>query len=107
MANKKINCTDIARILADKVAPNSNFEERLWFIARADPQGALEYLCLLLRTQFEVQLRQDGLLNNCIIEYYTTTHIPSSMSRVRASKLPSLINGTETHTSVDSHTRRR
>ena len=104
MANKKIYCTDIAGILADKVAPDSNFEERLWFIARADPQDALEYLCLLLRTQFEVQLRQDSFLHTRIIEYYGTTHIPK---RVRASMLPSLINETEAHTSVDSHTRRR
>ena len=107
MANENFNCTDIARLLADKVTPEFNFEEQLLFIARADPQEALEYLCLLLRTQFDVQTQQDGesFFHDCIFDYYGI-HKPFDRVVV-ASKLPSLVNGARTDTNVDRHTRRR
>ena len=62
-----ISGTQIARLLADKLTPDFNFKEQLWFIARANPQEATEYLCLLLRTQFDFQPKDDGesFFHNC------------------------------------------
>ena len=104
MENRYLIRTDTARLLADKVAPDFNFEDQLWFIARADPHEALEYLHLLLRTQFFVRAQQDGesFFQACSIDYLGT------FSRVvAASKLPNLVNGTKTDTNVDSPTPRR
>ena len=73
-------CTEIARLLADKLTPDFNFKEQLWFIARADAQEATEYLCLLLRTQFDFQPRHDSesFFHDCSTDALGVGHMPFS-----------------------------
>ena len=56
----RVSYTFIARLLADKLTPDFNFKEQLWYIARAKAPEAAEYLCLLLRTQFGFQPKEEG-----------------------------------------------
>ena len=78
MAYKYFNCSDIAKLLADKVTPDFNFKEQLWFIARANNKEAKEYLCLLLRTQFDLQPKPDceSFFHDCRDEFGGTNHSP-------------------------------
>ena len=80
MANMNFNfsCTHIARLLADKVTPDFNFKEQLWFIARANAQEAAEYLCLLLRTQFDFQPKpyEESFFHCCFTDRKSPDHEP-------------------------------
>ena len=71
-------CTEIARLLADKLTPDFNFKEQLWFVARADEQEAAQYLCLLLRTQFGFQPRHDSesFFHDCSADAGGVGHMP-------------------------------
>ena len=120
MAFRHLSCTDIAGLLADNVAPDFNFEEQLWFIARANPQEAEEYLHLILRTQFFVhdQKNNDGFFHNHSFNYFgriggsffhdCSIDYSGTFSRIiGASKLQNLTDVTRTDTNVDSPTPRR
>lgn len=78
MVYKQFSSTDIARLLADKVTTDFNFKEQLWFIARANDREPTEYLCLLLRTQLDFQLLQEGqsFFHDCFHGWDFTSHIP-------------------------------
>ena len=78
MPNVSFSCTQIAKILADKLTPDFNFKEQLWFIARANAQEASEYLCLLLRTQFDFQPKQYGksFFHHCLTGIKREVHRP-------------------------------
>ena len=86
MPNVNFSPTQIARLLADKLTPDFNFKEQLWFIARANAQEAAEYLCLLLRTQFDFQPKNDGesFFHDCLTDGKREVHRPFSaiVSRV-------------------------
>ena len=104
MENRYLIRTDTARLLADKITPDFNFKDQLWFIAEADPEEALEYLHLLLRTQFNNRPQQEG---ESFFHYYSIDYSGTFSRVVAVSKPPSLVNGTRTDTNVDSSTPRR
>lgn len=81
MFEKEFSCADIARMLADKVTPDFNFKDQLWFIARANDRDAKDYLCLLLRTQFDFRPKRDGesFFHDCVDEYDSIIHKPFMM----------------------------
>ena len=78
MPEVNFTCTYIARLLADKVTPDFNFKEQLWFIARANAQEAAKYLCLLLRTQFDFQPKYDekSFFHHCLTDRKGEGHKP-------------------------------
>ncbi len=78
MPNVEFSCIQIAGLLADKLTPDFNFEEQLWSIARANPQEATEYLCLLLRTQFDFQPKdyRETFFHNCLNDRTQEAHTP-------------------------------
>ena len=75
---QQFSCTDIVRLLVNKITPDSNLIEQLWFIARADVKEAQEHLCLLLRTQFDFKPQADyeSFFHNCIFDFNGTRHNP-------------------------------
>ena len=75
---QQFSCTDIVRLLVNKITPDSNLIEQLWFIARADVKEAQEHLCLLLRTQFDFKPQGDygSFFHNCVFDSYGTNHKP-------------------------------
>ena len=86
MPEVNFSCNYIARLLADKLTPDFNFKEQLWYIARANAKEATQYLCLLLRTQFDFQLKDDreSFFHDCLTDRKSEVHRPFSaiVSRV-------------------------
>ena len=80
MPHVNFSCTHIASLLANKLTPDFNFKEQLWYIARADAQEAMEYLCLLLRTQFGFQPWHDNesFFHDCSTDHLGVGHMPFS-----------------------------
>ncbi|KAK0509899.1 hypothetical protein JMJ35_007293 [Cladonia borealis] len=78
MPKVNFSCTYIARLLADKLTPEFNFKEQLWFIARANAKEATQYLCLLLRTQFHFQPQGEGesFFHDCFTDRGGADHEP-------------------------------
>ena len=87
MPNVYFSGTYIARLLADKLTPDFNFKEQLWFVARANAQEAAQYLCLLLRTQFDFQPKDDGesFFHDCLTDGRHEVHRPFSVVVSRVS----------------------
>ena len=73
-----MRCAHIAKLLADERMPDFNFKEQLWHIARANAPEAAEYLCLLLRTQFGFQTRNEGksFFHDCLTDRKDEVHGP-------------------------------
>lgn len=78
MPKKDFSCAQIASLLADKIIPDFNYDEQLWFIARSNDREARNYLCLLLRTQFDFQPSQQekSFFHECLNDYGFDNHKP-------------------------------
>ena len=54
------SCDQVAKMLADKATPDFNLKAQLWYNARANDQDGREHLCLLLRTQFGLEIDENA-----------------------------------------------
>ena len=81
MSTEDFSCTQITRLLANKITPDFNYKEQLWFIARANNREAKEHLCLLLRIQFDFQPSQEreSFFHDCLHDYGFFGHRPFRM----------------------------